>query len=131
VVFAAGGSGSDSHQKSETSGKGFGPSYSKQRESELFHFHAPSTDKSVATQFLRPSSIPKPPQSKTTRAFDRLLEFPCQFEIKVIGEADGSFDEDILVLVGKVRFAAISHDVYKQKKRRIGETNLLFRCIFR
>ena len=83
------------------------PSLSQQQAQAL------SIESSSATSFLRfnakPGGVARQPGM---RVFDRVLDFPCIFDIKVIGEPaaddDGSFDRDILELVGQVRRVMLS-----------------------
>lgn len=37
------------------------------------------------------------------RVFDRVVDFPCIFTVKVIGQPDESFDSDMVKMVGEVR----------------------------
>jgi putative lipoic acid-binding regulatory protein len=37
------------------------------------------------------------------RVFDRVVDFPCIFTVKVIGQPDETFDKDMMKMVGEVR----------------------------
>jgi putative lipoic acid-binding regulatory protein len=41
-------------------------------------------------------------EDKETRVFEKLVEFPCLFQIKVIGVHEESFSKDILKIVSRV-----------------------------
>ena len=43
-----------------------------------------------------------PPTEKGERAFEYLVDYPCEFEIKVIGVNEGSFALDIAATVSAV-----------------------------
>lgn len=43
-----------------------------------------------------------PPSRKGERAFEYLVDYPCEFEIKVIGINEGSFADDIAATVSAV-----------------------------
>lgn len=43
-----------------------------------------------------------PPEKTAERAFEYLVEYPCEFQIKVIGINEGSFADDIAATVSSV-----------------------------
>lgn len=70
---------------------------------------AAASSSSVATKMvLRPDweregrvfGLRMPPKKKE-RAFEYLVDYPCEFEIKVIGVNEGSFADDIATIVSK------------------------------
>ncbi|CAM9355521.1 unnamed protein product [Hapterophycus canaliculatus] len=69
-----------------------------------------SSSKTVGKMVLRPDweregrvyGLRMPPERTAERAFEYLVDYPCEFEIKVIGINEGSFADDIAATVSAV-----------------------------
>lgn len=69
-----------------------------------------SSSKTVRNMVLRPDweregrvyGLRMPPERTAERAFEYLVDYPCEFEIKVIGINEGSFADDIAATVSAV-----------------------------
>ncbi|KAM3569082.1 hypothetical protein VYU27_008810 [Nannochloropsis oceanica] len=116
-------------------GFGFGKGQSAQRNGtnegeqgpELLYYHQ-EKDSTIdsTTQFLRFNTKPAGSQAPPgMRVFDRVLDFPCVFNIKVIGQPAendaGSFDRDMVELVGQVTGAPPSDIVYSSRDTSSGK----------
>jgi hypothetical protein len=93
--------------------QGFGSGSNGQKregEEELLYFHQRKDDLSVTSQYLRPpkgqAQQARAMSTGGMRVFEKMVDFPCLFDIKVIGEPDASFDRDILFMIGEVRGGA-------------------------
>lgn len=71
---------------------------------------ARTVGRTVCNMILRPDwerdgkvfGLRMPPSKKGERAFEYLVDYPCEFEIKVIGVNEGSFALDIAATVSAV-----------------------------